>query len=340
MSAGRKNRWTVLDVARRAGVSTATVSRVLSGTAFVSSEIQDRVRAVVRELDFRPNHVAQGLRTGKRNLVALLVADIQQSVYAPLTRYLQAALEDIDQDVLLYNLGHSVGRLKGILERAMALQLRGVVISSTDAFDIGQVGPLIKTLQDNGVIVISIVQSLHLHNVPSIVYEEHGAVARSVRYLLERYDAPVAYLGRIKGSAVGPHRLSGYREALAQYGIPMQDDFVWDVSFRNVAGYEMLSRSLDSGTRVRAIQAGSDELALGAMAAIQDHNLRIPDDIAVVGIGDIEWSKHLRPTLTTMGSDAERMALTLQDIFRRLMAEKPVPPLSIVKRPLILRRSA
>src|SRR5882672_10330698 len=106
---------TVIDVARQAGVSSATVSRVLNGNTTVDPDMRNRVHSAVKKLDFRPNPMAQGLRKGQSNTVALLVGDIAQTHFSELTMQLQAALEENGIDLLLFNLGHSANRLSEFL---------------------------------------------------------------------------------------------------------------------------------------------------------------------------------------------------------------------------------
>lgn len=327
---------TVRDVARRAGVSSATVSRVLSGKANVGADARERVLAAVRDLDFQPNRMAQGLRRGRGNSVALLVGDIEQNVYSALTKHVQTALGEIGLDLMLYNLDHSADRLRAILEAAPSMGLRGVALASTDVIPMATVGPLLRGLKEGGMTVLSIGQRLHREGIPSIVHEERAASRRAVAYLLESGRMPVAYVGRITGSAVGTERYRGYCAALAAAGIAPRRELVWDVSYRYAAGYEATTRALAAGVEVRAIQAGSDELALGAMAAIHDRGLRIPDDVAVIGFGNIDWGAHVRPALTTISVHPSTVAAGIVD----MLGNKDGPALTVIPRSLVRRGSA
>lgn len=327
---------TVLDVARRAGVSSATVSRVLSGKGNVGEEARERVLAAVRDLDFQPNRMAQGLRRGRGNAVGLLVGDIEQNVYSALTKHVQKALGEIGLDLMLYNLDHSADRLRAILEAAPSMGLRGVALASTDVIPMAAIGPLLRGLQKGGMTIISIGQRLHRDGIPSIVHEERAASRRAVAYLLESGRTPVAYLGRLTGSAVGTERYRGYSAALAAAGVPLRRELVWDVSYRFAAGYEATARALAAGMEVRAIQAGSDELALGAMSAIFDHGLRIPEDVAVIGFGNIDWGAHVRPALTTLSVHPATVAAGVV----RMLRDPDAPELTVIPRNLVRRGSA
>ena len=329
---------TVTDVARHAGVSLATVSRVLNGNATVSAEMREKVSAAVQALEFRPNPMAQGLRKGQSNTVALLVGDIAQRHFAELTMHVQSALEEIGTGLMLFNLGHSESRLEDFLSRAMSMWLRGVTIALSDTVP-KSAAPLIANLQDNGVKVVSIGQNLTRLGVASIVHEERAATRRSVDYLLAKGHTRIAYIGRIDGSAIGTERFGGYRAALKKAGV-FDPTLVWDMTYRYAAGRDAVHRALDRGLAFTGVQAGSDEIATGAIAALHDRGLRVPDDVAIVGFGDVEMGAYLRPALTTLSSHPELAAQHLRDLFKDGGAASELPGVKLLTRSLVVRDSA
>ena len=327
---------TVTDVARRAGVSLATVSRVLNGSAVVSPELRDKVSAAVQALEYRPNLMAQGLRKGHGNTIALLVGDIAQRHFAELTMHVQSSLEEIGASLMLYNLGHSAGRLKDFLVRAPSMRLRGIVLALSDTVS-PSLAPLIAEARQSGVTVASIGQDLTRLGIASIVHEERAACQRSVERLLAMGHTRIAYVGRVKGSAVGNERLRGYRAAMKAAGV-FDDALVFDLAFRYAAGHDAIVRALDAGIALTAVQGGSDEIAAGAIAALRDRGLRVPEDVAIVGFGDIEMGAYLRPALTTLSSHPTLAARHLRELFD---AKAPAPAgLVVLPRSLVLRGSA
>jgi DNA-binding LacI/PurR family transcriptional regulator len=330
---------TVIDVARAAGVSAATVSRVLNGSTVVNVEMRERVLNAVKELDFHPNQMAQGLRRGQAKAVALLVGDIEQTHFSALTKHVQSALEEIGLDLLLFNLGHSENRLADFLQRASALRLRGIVMALSDTVS-KKVGPLLASLRESGMLIVSVGQNLNRYKVPSIVHEERAAASRSVAYLLQQGRKRIAYLGRINGSAVGSERFRGYREAHAQAGLPIQEKLVWDKAFRYAAGYDSVQSALDARVKFDGLQAGSDELAMGAIAALGDRGLLVPRDVAVIGFGDVEMGAYLRPSITTLSSYPNVAAEHVREIFRLAESGAEPPPITLLQRALVKRASA
>lgn len=327
---------TVLDVARLAGVSSATVSRVLSGDAKVSEHTRERVLVAIKEIDYRPNEMAKSLRKGRGNSVALLVGDIEQSIYSALTKQVQMALEEVGLDLVLYNLSHRDDRLSHLLDRAAAMQLRGVAIATTDPIPLKQIQPIVTELQKQKILVVSIGQRLQKYGIPSIAYEEHEATRRSVGYLIKSGRRTIAYVGRIT-SAIGAERYRGYCLALKDAGISLRKELVWDAAYRHAGGYTAMMRAVERKIKVDAVQAGSDEIAFGVMAALLDRKLRIPEDVAVIGFGNTAWSEFARPSLTTLSVSPEVVAASMQAIFRE---EEPELPAALIPRELLRRQSA
>jgi DNA-binding LacI/PurR family transcriptional regulator len=330
---------TVLDVAKRARVSSATVSRVLNGHASVNQQARERVLAAALELGFRPNRMAQGLRRGRGSTIALLVGDIEQNLYSSLTKHVQASVAEIGLDVLLYNLDHSPERLHGFLSLAPALGLRGIVLATSDRIGPEFDGPL-ATLQASGLTMLSLVQRLDHRGVPSIVHEEFAAMRQAVRHLIATGRTPVMYVGRMSASDLGADRYAGYRAALADAGEPLRRELVQEARYSYAAGYEAVARALDAGIAFRAVQAGSDVIALGALAALADRGRKVPEEVAVIGFGNADWTAFVRPSLTTLSVHHESAAMAVRSAFEAVEAGRDIPPLVTITRSLIRRQSA
>lgn len=327
---------TMLDVAEAAGVSTATVSRVLNGTGVVSRKMRARVLAAIDELGFQLNPIAQGLRKGHSNTVALLVGDIEQAHFSAMTKHVQGALEMLGIDLLLFNVGHSAERLDSFLRRVLAMRLKGVIIAISDKLNKRSVGNLMH-VAEQGLTVVSVGQNLTLHKIASVVQSEREATMVSVQYLISQGCKHIAYLGRIKGSAIGTERFEGYKEALLGANI-FSPELVWDVAYRFSAGRQAIERAYDAGLVFDGVQAGSDEMAIGAIAALKDRSVNVPQDVAVVGFGGIEMGAYVHPALTTISSHPEDVGVHVAKLFSGTL--NAAGSLSIVQRSLIHRASA
>jgi DNA-binding LacI/PurR family transcriptional regulator len=329
---------TVTDVARRAGVSLATVSRVQNGNMTVAPEMREKVNAAIAALGYRPNPMAQGLRKGRSNTVALLVGDLAQRHFSELTLHVQTALEDVGMDLMLFNQGHSDLRLDDFFRRATSMSLRGVAIAMSHTVP-ASIAPMIAALQKNGTMVVSIGQNLTRFGVPSVVYEEKAASRRAVEYLIGRGHTRIAYVGRLKGSAIGTERFRGYKAALEAAGC-FDPALVWDRKYRYAAGREAVLDALDRGLVFTGLQAGSDEIAAGAMAGLRDRDRDVPGDVAIIGFGDVEMGAYLRPALTTLSSDPRAAAAHVRGFFEAGLAGQAGTAVITIERSLVHRDSA
>ena len=331
----------VLDVARHAGVSAATVSRVLSGGATVAVETRARVMLSVEALGYRPNAIAQSLRRGRGRTVALVTGDIEQGIYPALAKAIQTTLGEVDLDVMLFDMAHSEERLAHLIERSASLGLRGILLAAPRRIRADNLLKLMRMSAEAGTLIMSVSQRLDQDGIVSIVPDDYAAAVGAVDHLLKRNREPIAYLGRVDTSAVGRVRYDGYRAALMAAKRTISETLRWDIPHgdRSEAGYATMTSVLQKGLRAAAVITASDEVALGAMAAAHDFGLRIPDDIAFVGFGGLRWGAHTRPALTTVSLDVDGLADAVSAAFKALDEEREVPLLTLVPSKLIVRGS-
>src|SRR5204862_2344012 len=204
----------VVAVASHAGVSPATVSRVLAGRIPVAAETGARVLEAIEQLGYRPNEVARSLRVGRGRAVALVTGDIEQGIYASLAKHVQSELEAQGLDLVLFNLGHRQDRLRHFLERAPSLGLRGILLSSPHDMDMAELAPVMQAPTASGLTILSVSQDLSAFGIASTVHDDSAGAELATAHLLAAGRTPVAFGGRIASSAVGRARSDGYRKAL------------------------------------------------------------------------------------------------------------------------------
>lgn len=324
-----------MEVARRAGVSQITVSRVMRGQSNVREDTRERVLAVARELGYQPNPIAQAFRVGKSNTVALLVGDIAQGWYSALAKEIQLSIESIGLDLLLYDIEHSPVRLERIIDRCIAQSVQAVVLATTDMIDPLLLRKLHAKCVAKSIAVFSVGRRLEAEGIPTISHDDFGASRQAVDHLIGRGKKSIAYLGRVRNSAVGIDRYGGYAAALKDAGIEVIPTLVWDApGYRFEGGYGTMTAALDRGNMADAVICGSDELALGAMSAVLDRGLTVPDDVAFVGFGDLPWASYVHPKLTTVSGHPSALA---QELLHQIQTEPK--PVLLLNRTLLVRSS-
>ncbi len=332
----------VVAVASHAGVSPATVSRVLAGRVPVAAETRARVLEAIEQLGYRPNEVARSLRAGRGRAVALVTGDIEQGINAALAKNVQSELEALGLDLLLFDMGHREERLRHFLERAPSLGLRGVLLTSPHVMDMPTLMPIVEVATKGGLVILSVGQDFSPFGIASIVHDNAGGAATAIAHLVAQGRTPIAFVGRIATSAVGRARFEGYRNGLLARGQTIDPALVWDISegYRADAGYQATAEALAGKLPFRAVLAASDELALGAMAAAADHGLAVPQDVAFIGFGGLGWGTFSRPSLTTVALDADAMGRAVGRLFKARQDNASAATLQVVPTTLVLRQSA
>ena len=289
-------RATIADVARLSGVSTTTVSHVLTGKRPVAAATRDRVQAAVRELGYRPNHVARNLRVGSSQMVAVVVPDITNPFYSQLTRGLADALGSPYGSYVCSTDG-SAARERFFIEDAVARGVDGIVMSSVDPA--AEPASASATL---GTPLVCIGGGLEGLDVDGVLPADRDGSYAAVRHLLARGAKRVAMIAGPPGTAV--NRLAGYHQALAEDTAGNPAPLVVNGDFTRTSGRLALTRLMRSRRRPDAVFCANDLMAIGALDAARELGLRVPEDVRLVGFDDIEAASLVSPALTTVANPA------------------------------------
>jgi LacI family transcriptional regulator len=310
-----RQRATQKDVARAAGVSQATVSMVLSGgSASIPAETWARITKAAKDLGYVPNRFAQALKTSRSMTIACIVPDITNPFYPALVRGIQSVADGLNYDVMTVNTDGTPERERHFLEWARQGRVDGVIgvfftLRATD----------FSSLAEAGVPIVRIESSKKRGGDLPVddLYVDSLAAAQSVtQYLIDQGHQRIVLVAGRGGPQ--PHRIDGYRAALAAAGLP--EHVVIDNEFSEVGGTRAAEAILGGDFKPSAIFAANDLMAIGVMQALRDRGIRIPEDIAVVGFDDISAAKLVTPTLTTVAQFqrqmGERAAQMLMDRLR------------------------
>ncbi|PIO96533.1 LacI family DNA-binding transcriptional regulator [Pleomorphomonas carboxyditropha] len=313
-------RPTQKDVAKLAGVSQAAVSMVLSGAGVptVSSDTWARITEAARTLGYAPNRFAQALKTRRTMTIACIVPDITNPFYPVLIRGVQAVAQEGAYDVITVNTDGDPARERHFLDWAHQGRVDGVigVFFTLRAADF-------RSLVEAGVPVVRIESARKKGGdiaIDDIFVDSREAARAVVDYLIGRGHRRIAMLA----GTGGPQRVrvDGYREAMAAAG--MEPSVTITDAFSEEAGFAAAQSILENGYRPTAIFAANDLMAIGVMRALRDRQLRIPDDVAVVGFDDISPASLVSPPLTTVSQFQARMGeRAAEALLERLRGLRP-----------------
>ncbi len=288
---------TIRDVARAAGVSVATVSRVLNDNVRVKSETRVRVKQAATQLDYTPNEAARSLITSRTHALGVLLPDLYGEFFSEVLRgvdlrarrdglHLLVSSSHADSADLVGALRAMRGRIEGLIVMAPDLDTASLVKAAGPGF------PLV--LLDPGVRAVG---------VDSISIDNLGGAATAVTHLLDLGHRRIATIAGPTQNADARQRLDGWRKSLETRGITPDPAFVTRGDFTEPSGYAAVARVLALRPRPTAIFVANDYMAIGAMSALAQAGLRVPEDMAVVGFDDIAMARYLNPPLTSVNVD-------------------------------------
>lgn len=305
---------TMKDVARRAGVSIATVSAVVSGGAYVSPPLKARVQAAIAELGYARNAMARSLKQGNSSLIGLVVPDITNPLFTTLVDRIQKLAAAEDYSVLLGLTDHNTGALEpDVLGLMRPHQVAGTIMCPTGAAS--AYATISETVGNMKLVLVD--NASEALDVDSVVVDNAMASALAARHILSHGHKCIAVIAGSSHQYVAQERLKSFKRVLAEKSVTLDDALVADGDFREEEAYAAARRILTGPTRPTAIFIAGNLMIIGVMRAIAELGLRVPDDISVVGIDDFSWAAAFQPALTVVRQPIVDMATTA---FDRLLA--------------------
>ncbi|NLE51613.1 MAG: LacI family transcriptional regulator [Chloroflexi bacterium] len=308
---------TIYDVAREAGVSYSTVSRTLTGYAFVKLSTREKVLRAAEKLGYVPNQQARGLAGGRSNMIGVLVPALNNSYITEILRGIDEALSDSDYNLLLYTTHRRRGK-----ESTYA-----ATITNSGADGLLLVVPLIPasylaTLRDQNFPYVLVDQSDPNAGSASINTTNWQGAYDATAYLIELGHRRIAFVSGLAGLASTAERLHGFQDALADHGLPLEDTLIVEGGFTEQGGFDAAQALLDQSDIPTAIFAANDLSATGVIDAIRQRGLRVPQEVSVIGFDDIPQASLVYPKLTTVRQPLDQMgrkavALLLEQIEQR-----------------------
>jgi DNA-binding LacI/PurR family transcriptional regulator len=320
---------TIKEVAAEAGVSTATVSRVLAGFDGVAEGVRERVSRAVAKLDYHPNRLARGLRLGHRKVIGMIIPDLQNPFFTGVVHGVETALCSAGYNLLL---GHSDG-LAGREQEQLSI-LRGEGVAGLVFIPGNHPGANYESIRTWQIPVVAIDRSPGELEVDLVCSDNRKGMRQAVIHLLSLGYRDIALLNGPIGISVTRERLSGYQDALRSAGIAVRESFIVDSDFRQAGGQVAMTRFLDMAKPPRAVVVANNLMTLGALQAIHERGIRIPEELALVCFDDVPWAISLRPPLTAVAQPVEELG----QIGAQLLLERLRDPTKLVRQVVLPTR--
>jgi LacI family transcriptional regulator, galactose operon repressor len=323
------------DVAREAGVSVATISRVLNRPTDVATGTRDRVLRVIREQGYSTNRSARALSGGRTGLVAVTLPKIQSSYFAVLADAIVDALYDHDLRAVLCPTRHERDREVGLLDRLIPGTTEGAVLilpSESEAE--------LLALQERGYPLVVLDPKSPVAGIPCVSAANTAGASAATQHLLELGHRRIGAITGPPGWCATEERLAGYRAALGSVGVPFDPVLVAEADFEVGGGHAAATKLLSLVRPPTAVLAFNDNLAAGVFRCAHERGLALPRDLSVVGFDDAEHAPLVTPALTTMRQPLGEMARLAIELLTRLLAGRPLEALRVeLATRLVLRDS-
>jgi DNA-binding LacI/PurR family transcriptional regulator len=331
------SRVTINDVAAYAGVSIATVSRVINKTDPVAAKTAERVRAAILELDYTPHAAARGLASRKTKTLGLLLPDIIDPFLSILLRGIAACATENGYALLIYA---SQGQLKrDSVDFSLPLNEGNTdgLIVFTESLDEAE----LTRLHRRQFPMVLLHKSPPVGaNIPCVTFENKEGARKLVEHLITAHNyRRIAFLAGPKGNEDSYWREMGYREALEIHGIPFDPALVAPGNFDDEVAGATVEQWLKEGMAFDAIFAADDNSATGTIAALRRAGKRIPEDVAVAGFDDVFLSHHLTPPLTTVRAPIEKSGQKAAEQLIQLIHTGQASSLTLLPTELVIRHS-
>lgn len=294
---------TIREVAKIAGVSVTTVSHVINQTRFVAEETEKRVLAAMQELNYRPNTLARSLRRGETHTLGLIVPDSANPFFAEVARLMEEEAFRASYSIILCNSDNDLEKERRYTEVLINKQVDGIIFMAC--------GDDIQSLQElveRKMPAIIVDRLLNQIEVDSVVCDNFQGGYLATKHLLSKGHHKIAIIRGPSNITPSGKRFDGYLQALQEYGISANPSYIKSGDFHPSSGYQATRELLSLPERPDSIFACNDLMAIGVLRAAFEANLRIPEDLSIIGYDNIELATFTQPSITTIAQPIHNLA--------------------------------
>ena len=304
---------TIRDVAKAAGVSISTVSRVLNDKGDVAPETYQKVQEVIDELGYTSSLAARGLRSRRMNVIGLAMPDVGDPFSIQVMKGVSRAIAELDYDLIVYTGGEFQRETSADRERRFVSLLGGGI---TDGVIV--VTPATTSFPTASPVVV-VDPNVENHGCPAVIATNRDGALTAVEYLISLGHRRIGFISGRSELQSAVRRLQGYKDGLARAGIPLDPGLIQTGDYSRKTGFACSQRLLNLCDPPTAIFASNDQSATGAIKAVLEAGLHVPDDISVVGFDNVPEVAYAHPRLTTVDQSIEKMGYIATEMLISLI---------------------
>lgn len=294
------------EIAKLAGVSSATVSRVINGSSLVTEETTQRIQKIIQDLNFVPNNSAIHLKNGKSQIFGIIIPDLNNPFFTETIKIFEELLVENDKELLVANTDFHSTRTQKSVRRMLLRRVDGVALLTSEF----EAAPLESLVQNR----IPVVTTDHYRTGPGIsdiVIDFAGGMAQIVGHLKSLGHSRIGFIGGTEGLVTSRVRRESFLDAIVKQGLSSREGWIVEGNYKIDGGSAAMDRILAQDEIPTAVVTANDLTAIGALRTVHQRGLRIPDDISITGIDDIAMADIVYPPLTTLRISRKEYARVL-----------------------------
>lgn len=326
---------TIYEVSELAGVSLATVSRVMNNSDKVSLKTREKVEAAMSELDYRPNSIAQSLATKRSNSIGILIPELHGPFFGVMLSSIESELRAVGKHVII-TAGHSDETdEKNSIEFLLSRNCDALILH---VFSVSDEYLIELSKGDVPVILLNRYISEIADQCISLDNEYGGYIA--TKALLDLGHRSLAYISGPHWKMDSLHRLAGHKRALAEFNIEFDERLLFEGDFEEVSGQKGMAHLLDSGLEFTGVVCANDEMAAGTISVARERNLAIPGEMSVIGFDNVFFTRYIHPQLSSIGCPITEMGqMAARGVLKNVYDQEDLVIQNSFKPELILRAS-
>lgn len=325
----------IKDVARRAGVSISTVSRVVNGSKAVRPETHQKVIKAIEELGYKPNAIARSLKVKNTKTIGIMIPDISNQFYPEVVRGIEDIANMYEYNIFLCNTDLDAEKEVQYLDALTEKQVDGIIFMGNIVSE--------KLAEGfNGIDIPVVLIGTDYADLPSVSIDNVSASKEAINYLIRKGHRRIGIItGKKRDPVTGRARLEGYKQALEDNGIDYDDELVIEGGYRFRSGYEGAKQLIGMVNMPTAIFVANDEMAVGTIRAALEKGIRIPEELAIVGFDNSHMAGKVYPALTTVAQPIYEMGAIGMRVLTKILNNEPLETHKIrLKYDLIERESS
>ena len=329
----REGKYTIGDIADQLGVSRATVSRALNGAPGVGPELRKKILEFAGKLGYKPNTLAQSLSKGNVKIIGLIFGDVRNPFYAELTFYIQMALNKYGYTVMIFNSEYSAQQEQGFIEMARQFCLAGLILftAQTDKDNLPE--------QTEELPIVLVNRSLDMAQCDSVTMDNFKAGYIATMHLIELGHRRIGFVRGQAISSASVQRFEGYRQALKNWSIPLNEEDIMKGDLKMPTGYEMARSFFRREERPTGLIVANDMMSLGILDWCNENGVKIPEELSIVSFDNIDFSRIHGIELTTVSQHVREMGEKAAELMIRRIREPQAEYKRIILEPTLIIRN-